>query len=309
MTPERKQNPPIGEMGRATMPLISDGPNALPTRTQVQTGLIVAWKGEVIFGAAEYGACLEAGVEPQILCLPDDDDPFSFVLDQAEKSNHWDMTERVYRAYRLWELVQRCKKGQIQGACANLHKDKTPHDMDATQGAIAKGFKVSRRSMAHVVQVERYGAPEVCQAIADRVIRYSDASTIVAAPAGIQRRAIAMVREGPFVRGEKVTTARKALEHIREERERAADAAAREKNRAAAAQDGVQLHALTVTDLQQMTEPKSVDLILTYPPMDGDISRMPTGLDGFRGTRARRQRGHGSAGEWTGPGAGRPYPG
>lgn len=67
VTPERKEKFPIGEMGRATMPLKADGRNDLTSRMQVQTGLIVVWRKEIICGAADYEACMAAGLEPQYL--------------------------------------------------------------------------------------------------------------------------------------------------------------------------------------------------------------------------------------------------
>ena len=92
VAPERKEKFPIGEMGRATMPLKADGRNDLTSRVQVQTGLIVVWRKEIICGAADYGACMAAGLEPQFIFLPDEADSLEFVLSQAEKSTKWQMT-------------------------------------------------------------------------------------------------------------------------------------------------------------------------------------------------------------------------
>ena len=106
-----------------------------------------------------------------------------------------------------------------------MHKGLTQGEIEKTQAAIAKRKEVSRRSIGHVRRVYRIGDPAVQDAVADRLISMSDASEIVEEPSDVQQKAIALVR------GKKVTPARRAVEHIYEDRERAEDATSREEKR------------------------------------------------------------------------------
>ena len=249
----------VGDLADCTLPLDTRVVEDLTAETRAQIGQIVVWKGEVILGQEQLYACEGAGLDPVFTSLPDDKDPVEFLLKQAGLGECWDETERTLRAYQIWDFLERARKGELPEIYADFAKK-------WTQKQIAAAHKVSVRMISHANHVfGEYStvADEVRGAVKERLIRMSDASSVSGKPEGLQRQAVAMVRKG------EAKTVSKAARQIIEDQAQADAASERDVNEEAADKAGVMLRAMGLSELLQETRAGSVDLILTYPPMDG----------------------------------------
>ena len=154
---------------------------------------ITLWRGQIIDGRHRYEACLQAGVKPHFVELPDDADAFNYVLDENSARRHMSDSQRAIAAHRTWEEAASgwTGLGLTDGESANLHS--------LTLQQAADLFHVSRRLVLHAGRVFRSASqaiPELRQAADQGDVAVSDASRVVDQPPEVQVRALEMVQGG-----------------------------------------------------------------------------------------------------------------
>ena len=118
----------------------------------------------VVDGRHRYRACLQAGVEPQFVVVPDDTDLNALVISLNLRRRHLDESQRAMVAARLANLpVGSNQHAQI---CA------------PSQDSAAEMLNVSRRTVQHSRAVLEHGAPELATAVDSGVIAVSSAAAL-----------------------------------------------------------------------------------------------------------------------------------
>ena len=231
---------------------------------------ITLWRGQIIDGRHRYEACLQAGVEPHFVELPDDADAFNafnYVLDENSARRHMSDSQRAIAAHRTWEEAASgwAGLGLTDGEGANLHS--------LTLQQAADLFHVSRRLVVHAGRIfgrDSRAVPDLRQAADQGSVAVSDASRVVGQPPEVQLRALEMV-EG----GRSKTVARAAKMVLTEARDPQPD----EGSGILLPElppGSVTLHCSPLGDLHRLVERESVDAIITNPPTSkGSLATLP----------------------------------
>ena len=118
----------------------------------------------VVDGRHRYRACLQAGVEPQFVVVPDDTDLNALVISLNLRRRHLDESQRAMVAARLANLP--LGSNQHAQICA------------PSQDSAAEMLNVSRRTVQHARAVLEHGAPELATAVDSGVIAVSSAAAL-----------------------------------------------------------------------------------------------------------------------------------
>jgi ParB-like chromosome segregation protein Spo0J len=118
----------------------------------------------VIDGRHRYRACLQAGVEPQFVVVPDGTDLNALVISLNLRRRHLDESQRAMVAARLANLP--LGSNQHAQICA------------PSQDSAAEMLNVSRRTVQHARAVLEHGAPELATAVDTGVIAVSSAAAL-----------------------------------------------------------------------------------------------------------------------------------
>lgn len=118
----------------------------------------------VIDGRHRYRACLQAGVEPQFVVVPDGTDLNALVISLNLRRRHLDESQRAMVAARLANLP--LGSNQHAQICA------------PSQDSAAEMLNVSRRTVQHARAVLEHGAPELATAVDSGVIAVSSAAAL-----------------------------------------------------------------------------------------------------------------------------------
>jgi len=118
----------------------------------------------VIDGRHRYRACLQAGVEPQFVVMPDGTDLNGLVISLNLRRRHLDESQRAMVAARLANLP--LGSNQHAQICA------------PSQDSAAEMLNVSRRTVQHARAVLEHGAPELATAVDTGVIAVSSAAAL-----------------------------------------------------------------------------------------------------------------------------------
>ena len=118
----------------------------------------------VVDGRHRYRACLQAGVEPQFVVVPDGTDLNALVISLNLRRRHLDESQRAMVAARLANLP--LGSNQHAQICA------------PSQDSAAEMLNVSRRTVQHARAVLEHGAPELATAVDTGVIAVSSAAAL-----------------------------------------------------------------------------------------------------------------------------------
>ena len=118
----------------------------------------------VVDGRHRYRACLQAGVEPQFVVVPDGTDLNGLVISLNLRRRHLDESQRAMVAARLANLP--LGSNQHAQICA------------PSQDSAAEMLNVSRRTVQHARAVLEHGAPELATAVDSGVIAVSSAAAL-----------------------------------------------------------------------------------------------------------------------------------
>ena len=221
---------------------------------------IVLWRGTIIDGVHRLRACLELGVEPCFTTLPDDANPLDFVIAKNELRRNLTARGRIIAAYRASKL-SRPGRRPAQENCANLR-------FFLTQPQAADKFGVSKASITNAAKIlgpENSAIPSLRRAFLSEKVAAGDAAKIAGKPAEVQKQALELKLSG------EMKTLKGAVEFIE------TGMVKQENTDASVSLPGlgvcgkVILHVSPVSNLQQLVEPESVDVILTFPPADAAL--------------------------------------
>ena len=257
MAKQRESQYTIRDLAEASRPLNAAFVRDLRKGAKAQVGQIVVWKDGIIVGAEEYQACLHEGVVPSITILPYDADPIEFQARQVELLESSGKTERAYQAFKTWEMLQNWEPEELPERYANLRAQ-------WGQKRLAKEFGVSLRMLSDASRVfggDSTAVKEVREAVRTGLLKLYGAASLSTLDAGMQRRAVALIAS------KSAGTAKKAVQLIKLNEARAAGKSAREEGEITSR---LQLHALTIKDLQRQMPAESVDMVLTFPSVDED---------------------------------------
>ena len=118
----------------------------------------------VVDGRHRYRACLQAGVEPQFVVVPDGTDLNALVISLNLRRRHLDESQRAMVAARLANLP--LGSNQHAQICA------------PSQDSAAEMLNVSRRTVQHARAVLEHGAPDLATAVDTGVIAVSSAAAL-----------------------------------------------------------------------------------------------------------------------------------
>lgn len=118
----------------------------------------------VVDGRHRYCACLQAGVEPKFVVVPDGTNLNSLVISLNLRRRHLDESQRAMVAARLANLP--LGSNQHAQICA------------PSQDSAAEMLNVSRRTVQHARAVLEHGAPELATAVDSGVIAVSSAAAL-----------------------------------------------------------------------------------------------------------------------------------
>lgn len=118
----------------------------------------------VVDGRHRYRACLQAGVEPRFVVVPDGTDLNALVISLNLRRRHLDESQRAMVAARLANLP--LGSNQHAQICA------------PSQDSAAEMLNVSRRTVQHARAVLEHGAPELATAVDSGVIAVSSAAAL-----------------------------------------------------------------------------------------------------------------------------------
>ena len=232
---------------------------------------IVVWRGTVIDGLDQLRVCLEVGVDPRVLHLPDGDDPVKYVLARNDSLQDRPTWKRAIGAFRASEWSKPGRPGTQDGNCAKLRNF-------LTQGKAAASAGVSRRSVTGVAKVlgrESSAVSALRHAVQSGRVRTSDAAKAAGEPAEIQEKACELVMTSM------ARTMQRAVELVKEEIALSEDAEALDRIRNMGADASVTLHVSPVAGLHELVGAHTVDAIITFPPTNAASASMLTHLADF----------------------------
>ena len=254
---ETNQKYPVHPLARLFPPLTTEQYAAL-VASIMAIGLldpIIVWQGQIIDGLHRQRACREAGVQPRYELLDDDADPVQYVIAKNGTRRDMDESQRAVVAHELsrWSAPGRPRED-----------DKNCSDVNSfTQVQAAQALRVGRTMVSYARRVlsdDGPAVPELRQAVKGWRLTVSDATKVAKKPPEIQRRALGLLEEG------KAKTITRAVRQVEREIADAEEAEVRESILTLALGDTVTLHTATVTSLQTLVPPASVDAIITQPP-------------------------------------------
>lgn len=223
---------------------------------------IAVWRGAIIDGRHRLRACQEAGVAPGYVHLAPNVDPLEFTLGKNLARRHLDATQRALIAYNL---SRESRPGGDRRSAdyrnSSEHPAKMPNGL--TQQQAAEMLAVSPRLVRDVGRVMSAAGPAAAalqQAVRERRVKASDAARVVNQPAEVQEQALKRVTDG-MARSLAV-----AVRHLSRERDKAAEAAALAASYEKYQDGTVTLHHAAPSDLHQLVDAASVDVIITHPP-------------------------------------------
>lgn len=130
----------------------------------------------VVDGRHRYRACLQAGVEPKFVMVPENTDLNALVISLNLRRRHLDESQRAMVAARLANLP--LGSNQHAQICA------------PSQDSAAEMLNVSRRTVQHARAVLEHGAPELAAAVDSGSIAVSSAADLARLPVAAQQQAL-----------------------------------------------------------------------------------------------------------------------
>lgn len=116
---------------------------------------LVVWRGYLIDGRNRLRACNEVGIEPDILVLPDNADPWDYVISHNLHRRHLTTSQRAVVAAKIAEL----QIGENQHSNEGVGKT-TPSAKNA-----AESLNVDRSTVFKAKTVLKEGSPELVEAV------------------------------------------------------------------------------------------------------------------------------------------------
>ena len=252
------QEYPVHELADIFPAMTGDEYEALKTDIEAQGQLdpVPLWREnpgtawQVLDGRHRLRACAELGIEPRYAELPDGTNPARHVVAANLNRRHLSESQRAMIAAKL------SGGSRPGGDRRSDHYDNCRNGF--TQDEAADVFSVSVKTIQRGRQVLEQGDPVLVEAVVSGEVNVSDAATIVAKPAEVQRAAVerAMESDGK-------ATVRQEAARVEREMERAE---AVERAGWTPGDDRFQLIHSPVADLYQHVEESSVDAIVTDPP-------------------------------------------
>lgn len=134
----------------------------------------------IIDGRHRYRACVQAGIEPQFVLVPDGTDLNALVISLNLRRRHLSESQRAMVAARLETLGQGQRASSARDA--NLHV--------CTRDEAAQMLAVSPRSVANAAKVQTDGVPELTVAVDSGALAVSTAADLARLPEATQRDAL-----------------------------------------------------------------------------------------------------------------------
>lgn len=131
----------------------------------------------IIDGRHRYRACMQAGVAPQFVMVPDETDLNALVMSLNLRRRHLSESQRAMVAARLETLSHGQRADSARDA--NLHV--------CTRNEAAQMLAVSTRSVANAAKVQADGIPELANAVDAGVVSVSSAAELARLPEATQR--------------------------------------------------------------------------------------------------------------------------
>jgi ParB-like chromosome segregation protein Spo0J len=133
----------------------------------------------VVDGRHRYRACLQAGVEPQFVVVPDGTDLNALVISLNLRRRHLNESQRSMVAARLETRD-----------LGRPHKDANLHHLPISRAHVSELLNVSTRSVANAAKVLQDGAPELIDAIERGAVAVSTGADLARLPVDTQREAL-----------------------------------------------------------------------------------------------------------------------
>lgn len=133
--------------------------------------------GSIIDGRHRYRACLQAGVEPQFIEVPDGADLNGLVISLNLRRRHLSESQRAMVAARLANMRQ--------GRRTDI--EPSAYLPEVSQHQAAQTLNVSERSLRHAKSVLSDGVPELMQAVDQGALAVSVAADLAQLPAETQQ--------------------------------------------------------------------------------------------------------------------------
>jgi ParB-like chromosome segregation protein Spo0J len=135
-------------------------------RKNGQQKWLVLWQGKLIDGRNRLKACLELGIEPQDSEIPDEADPFDYVLSANLHRRHLTDSQRALVAAKLAKLK------------AGRPSKEIPPNGGITTSQAAQQLKVPTRTVERAKSVIDKGSSELIEAVEKGSVPVSRAATI-----------------------------------------------------------------------------------------------------------------------------------
>lgn len=169
---------------------------------------IVMWQEQILDGRHRLRACVELGVEPKFIDLPDDTDPYEYVFSHNLHRRHLDVSQRAILAARMANL----KRGD------NDHTREELPDGGSSVAEVASRVGVGARTVERAKQVIEHGAPALVEAVERGEIPVSFAARFVAEEPDPKTQA-KLVKQGRQAMREHITPASPYVDPDDEQRE------------------------------------------------------------------------------------------
>ena len=133
----------------------------------------------IVDGRHRYRACLQAGVDPQFILVPDGTDLNALVISLNLRRRHLNESQRSMVAARLETRD-----------LGRPHKDANLHPLPTSRAHVSELLNVSARSVANAAKVLQDGAPELIDAIERGEVAVSTGADLARLPVDTQREAL-----------------------------------------------------------------------------------------------------------------------
>ena len=144
---------------------------------------IAVWRGKIIDGRHRAAACVEAGVEARYVHLPDDTDPFDYVLDANIRRRHMDAGQRGMLAVKLSDMRTAAgRPSKSDNDCPILDPAAGPAPAaPKTRQEVADTAGVSVSTIKSASAVKANAPPEIVDAVIAGEVPLAEAASAVRA--------------------------------------------------------------------------------------------------------------------------------
>lgn len=160
-------------------------------RKNGQSSPVVLWKGMLVDGRHRLRACTELGIGIKTRILPDDKDPFAFVISENLQRRHLNTAQRAMVGARIREhydkeAAERRQSTLKQGAEIPVQANLPEREKGQSRTMAGQAVRVSGKSIDAATHILKYGDQEIIKQVDEGTLSLNAAVNSVCKKTGTE---------------------------------------------------------------------------------------------------------------------------